>query len=192
MISEKAKRYCCEDISRVENYDVAVNDTTQTWHCHHRAEILPCGNFTPEMLIEFGLYFNRPASELIFLTEYDHLSIHTKARWTGRHHSEEAKRKVSEANSGRKHSLETKRLWSKQRMGSGNGFYGKHHTPETKEKLRDSKLGKHFYKLSEAKRGRKVPNLSKARLGLHWFNNGIEERQAFECPIGFTHGRLRM
>lgn len=191
MIGYRAKRYCCEDIRLIENYDKAVADKTQTWQCHHRAEILPCGNFTPEMLMEFGLYFNRPASELIFLTEYEHLSIHTKARWTGRHHSEEAKIKISEANTGRKHSLATRRLLSEHQTGSRNNFYGKHHTSEAKEKIRRSRLGKHFPKLSEAKRGKKVPNLSKAKLGLHWFNNGIEERYCFECPIGFTPGRLR-
>ena len=191
MIGYRAKRYCCEDISLIENYDKAVADKTQTWQCHHRAEILPCGNFTPEMMMEFGLYFNRPASELIFLTKYDHLSIHTKARWTGRHHSEEAKIKISEANTGRKRSLATRRLMSEQRIGSRNSFYGKHHTSEAKEKIRRSRIGKHFPKLSAAKRGKKVPNLSKAKLGLHWFNNGIEERYCFECPIGFTPGRLR-
>ena len=37
---EYAKNYCSEDISLIENYDKAVNDKEQTWHCHHRREII--------------------------------------------------------------------------------------------------------------------------------------------------------
>ena len=40
MINEnKAKRFCREDISLIENYDKAINDATGVWHCHHRREI---------------------------------------------------------------------------------------------------------------------------------------------------------
>ena len=31
MISKVVKRYCCEDISLIENYDKAVADNTQIW-----------------------------------------------------------------------------------------------------------------------------------------------------------------
>jgi len=33
------KKFCCEDLSLIENYDLAISDTNQTWHCHHRLEI---------------------------------------------------------------------------------------------------------------------------------------------------------
>ena len=37
MIDKKrAIKYCRDDISLIENYDKAVSDTTQSWHCHHR------------------------------------------------------------------------------------------------------------------------------------------------------------
>ena len=37
MINEYcAKKFCCEDPSLIENYALAVADTTQTWDCHHR------------------------------------------------------------------------------------------------------------------------------------------------------------
>ena len=37
MINEKrAKSYCKDDISLIENYDKAIADNTQVWHCHHR------------------------------------------------------------------------------------------------------------------------------------------------------------
>ena len=40
MINEhNAKKFCKEDISKIENYDKAIADTTQVWDCHHRTEI---------------------------------------------------------------------------------------------------------------------------------------------------------
>lgn len=36
---KRFKKYCCEDISLIENYEKAVNDKTQTWCCHHKLEI---------------------------------------------------------------------------------------------------------------------------------------------------------
>ena len=40
MINEyQAKRYCKEDLSKIENYDKAIADTSQIWDCHHRTEI---------------------------------------------------------------------------------------------------------------------------------------------------------
>ena len=79
MISEsKVKNYCCEDISLIENYDKAIADNTQIWDCHHRGEILPCGRFKAKDLMKFGLYYNRPANELIFLPHAEHNSLHFK------------------------------------------------------------------------------------------------------------------
>lgn len=75
MINEiKAKEYCCEDISLIENYDLAVNDITQTWICHHRLGIIE--NKSGEQLQSEGLYYNRPASELIFVTLAEHCRLH--------------------------------------------------------------------------------------------------------------------
>ena len=78
MISESYKKYCCEDPSLIENYNKAIADNTQIWHCHHRGEVLPCGRFSRDDLIKFGLYYNRPAAELIFLTRSEHQCLHTK------------------------------------------------------------------------------------------------------------------
>lgn len=77
MINERsAKEFCCEDISLIENYEQAVNDQTQTWCLHHRAEILPCGEFRRDVLKKFRLYYNRPAAELVFLTKAEHNRLH--------------------------------------------------------------------------------------------------------------------
>lgn len=53
----------------------------------------------------------------------------------GTHHSEEAKRRISEKATGRRHSKEAKEKMSKQRTGEKNVMYGKTHTEEAKEKI---------------------------------------------------------
>lgn len=74
MIPDNAYDYCCEDISLIENYEEALADKTQTWICHHRKGIEL--NKTPDELKEMGLYFNRPACELMFVTRSEHRKIH--------------------------------------------------------------------------------------------------------------------
>ena len=51
--------------------------------------------------------------------------------------SQETKKKISEKNKGRIISEEIKKEMSNQRKGEGNSFYGKHHTEQTKRKLRE-------------------------------------------------------
>ena len=88
MINEYfVKKYCNEDISLIENYDKAVVDKEQTWDCHHRRE----SETSKKELIKLGEYYNRPASELIFLTKSEHRALHLK----GKHHNEETKKKLS-------------------------------------------------------------------------------------------------
>ena len=79
MLNEKmAKRYCSEDISLIENYREAISDEKRTWDIHHRRESDSEGRtlFTRKQLKEIGLYFNRPASELIFVTRSMHWKLH--------------------------------------------------------------------------------------------------------------------
>lgn len=100
---KKVKQFCSEDISLIENYQEAIIDHTQTWHCHHRLEIEL--NKSGNELISMNLYYNRPASELIFLTKSDHMSLHQKIHnnfnfrkdngWTGKHRSENEKHRIS-------------------------------------------------------------------------------------------------
>ena len=92
---QNVKSYCCEDPSLIENYDKAIVDTTQTWDCHHRGAVLPCGRFSAEDLKKFGLYFNRPAAELIFLTPSAHRQLHFKSVPL----NEATKKAIGEANS---------------------------------------------------------------------------------------------
>lgn len=100
MINEKyAKSFCYEDISLIENYELAINDTAQTWECHHRGEILPCGRFSRADLKKFGLYFKRPVAELIFLTKAEHTRLHFKGVPSGPL-SEDHKKAISDSKKG--------------------------------------------------------------------------------------------
>ena len=79
MINEKyAKSYCSEDISLIENYHEAISDEERRWEIHHRIECDENGLtlFTKKQLIEMGLYFKRPASELMFVTRSMHSKLH--------------------------------------------------------------------------------------------------------------------
>ena len=79
MINEKkAKHYCSEDISLIENYQQAIADKEKMWEIHHRRECDSEGRtlFTKKQLIDLGLYFNRPASELVFVTRSMHWKLH--------------------------------------------------------------------------------------------------------------------
>ena len=78
----KAKRFCSEDISLIENYQEAIADEERTWDIHHRRECDENGRtlFTKKQLIEMNLYVKRPASELIFVTRSMHWKLHREQR----------------------------------------------------------------------------------------------------------------
>ena len=73
MIRPDVQIYCCENISKIENYEQALEAKT-TWDIHHKKEITE--NKTQQQLIDEDLYFNRPANELIFLSRKEHNKIH--------------------------------------------------------------------------------------------------------------------
>ena len=133
MICESTvKKYCCEDISLIENYQEAVNDT-EMWECHHRLEIQGELRFSVNKLKELGYYWNRPACELVFLTKIEHHYLHRKVfydKWRnnlskslkgdkhpmyGKHRSEETKKKISNSNKGKS-----------RNVGINNPNYGNH------------------------------------------------------------------
>lgn len=79
------ERYCCESLEEVENYELAKADNFEGWDLHHRLEINEQGKvrFTMKQLKKFGLYYNRPASELIWLTRKEHMRMHAISRRKG-------------------------------------------------------------------------------------------------------------
>lgn len=84
-------------------------------------------------------------------------------------HSEETKRKISEAQKGKHPSEEAKEKMSEAQKGEKNHNYGKHHTEETRKKISEAmkgennpNYGKHISeetkrKMSEALKGEKHP-----------------------------------
>lgn len=123
MIGNNIQKFCCEDISLIENYKQAISDTTQTWDCHHRLET-DLG-LTRDELIKQNKYFNVPASELIFLTRAEHVRLHS----IGRQQSEESNRKRSD-------------VMKIKYKGKCNPMYGKHQSEESNKKRSEKLKGK--------------------------------------------------
>ena len=116
------KRYC-SDIENIENFEKAKADNFKGWCCHHRKGV----DIPTEKLKALGMYYNRPADELIFLTRSEHKSLHNEGNkyFLGKHHSEESKNKNSEAHKGKKFSEETKKKIGE--ANKGNKYHlGKH------------------------------------------------------------------
>lgn len=70
------RHYCCEDLSNIENYAEAVLKDSGKWVCHHRNEIVDGVHHSVKELIDRDLYYNRPASELIFMKYDEHSALH--------------------------------------------------------------------------------------------------------------------
>lgn len=70
--------FCEGDFTKIENFREAMDDTSQIWEIHHRKEIDE--NLSRSKLIELGLYYKRPANELIFLTKAEHSRRHALAK----------------------------------------------------------------------------------------------------------------
>ena len=77
--------YCSEEISLIENYHQAIADKEKMWDIHHRRECDDEGRtlFTHKQLKKMDLYFNRPASELMFVTRSMHWKIHREIHEKG-------------------------------------------------------------------------------------------------------------
>lgn len=166
MIGKNCSYFCCDDLSLIENYDKAINDETQIWDCHHKLEIEL--NLSRDELKEKDLYYNRPASELIFLTHEEHQRIHKTYQnpMTGK-------------------------------TGEQNPFYGKSHTKETKRilsiKAKEQWSDPNFVKLiKEQRKTQHYEHTDKAKQLIsensknrQWMNNGIV--RVFVKPEDFEY-----
>ena len=200
------KRYC-KNYQDIENYEKALADDFKGWECHHRLEThTPDGerrlvDITADELKALDMYYNRPADELIFMTIYEHSRLHMK----GKHLSEETRKKIGAASKGNKNALgyrhtdEAKNKIAEAMKGENNPFYGKHHTEESKKKNAEAHKGKHlgkdnpFYgKHHSDELKKKLSEINKVRMkGMRFFNNGIINIRAKECPEGFVPGRIK-
>lgn len=186
----------CKSPENIENYEKAKADNFKGWDCHHRLETHNSDgkrrdvDISVEELISIGMYFDRPAYELVFLPSSEHISLHKKGKtyFKGKHHTEETKKKISEAQKGENNSMHGKSPWNKGKKmseeycrknseshkGKPSPNKGKYLSAEIKKKISDTLKGK--------------PNATKGR---HWYNNGIKNIMSKECPPGFIPGRLR-
>ena len=118
-------------------------------------------------------------------------------------HSEETKRKISEALKGKPRSEETKRKLSEAKKGihlalseerriklsealkgENNPNYGKHLSEETKRKISEAKKGR---RQTEEEKRKQI----EAQRGKHWYNNGEINKFCYTCPEGFVSGMLK-
>lgn len=155
---EQVKRYCSDDIANIENYDNAVADTENVWHCHHRKEtdeLIP-----RKELIRMDLYYNRPSDELIFLTQHQHLSLHIQVTPT----TEEAREKMRASLMGHAVTTET-------RTKISNSLKGHSVSEESRKKMSNSHKGKKLSdetkkKMSESRKGKKHTSESKSKMSM--------------------------
>ena len=183
MINEqKTLRYCCENINNIENASIAINDKFQIWEIHHRLETDK--NISRQQLINDGLYYKRPASELIFLTKADHTAIHNRNRKL----SEETKHKIAQShkgkpswNKGKPMPEETKLKLSKALKGHTSWNKGKPISEETKRKISEAHIGK--------KCGPHSSTTIEKMKEWRWYTDGKINVRAKECPEGFIRGR---
>ena len=168
--SYRASKYCCEDITLIENYDKAIADDTQTWQIHHRDEIrtLPSGKTvyrSQQELIESGRYYNCPANEFIFLTKAEHIKLHGKYRPSLPKECYERAVITRRNNGNNRHSEETKRKLSEVHKGKSSWNKGKHYKCEA---------------ISKALKGNKLSDktkekMSQSRVGRKWYNDGVKD-----------------
>ena len=200
MISERMlKNYCNEDFTLIENYDKAVADDSCTWEVHHRFETHDSLNNKlkkPVSISELkskGLYYKRPACELILLTPSDHIKIHHDFLI----HNEKRMMKmrehwVSEEYRQKQHNIQSKLIyWNNGEVNKrsetcpGEGWirgrlsYGEEYKKQRSIKQKEVGSRKEFKE-----------NHSRKMKGRHWFNNGEKELNTRTCPEGFVPGRL--
>lgn len=192
----------CKEPEKIENYERAKADNFVGWECHHRLETHNSDgerrlvNISTAELLALGMYYNRPAEELIFLTSSEHHSLHNKGETHplyGKHHSEQSRHKMSEAKKNM--SEETRKKMSEAHKGKSTWNKGKYLSEEHKKKLSETLKGKlagennpmYGKKHSEETKNK----IGEAHKGKHWYNNGKINIRAKECPPGFIPGRLR-
>ena len=175
---EYLKNYCSEPLELVENYQQAEADGFKGWCIHHRLEIQPDGTrVSAKELIDQNLYYGRPASELVFMRNGEHTTLHNKDRTL----SAETRKKMSEAHKGKQLSEET-------RLKMSESLKGRTFSEETHLKMSEAHKGKNH---SDEARQKISMSLKGFHKGTRWWNNGISCKHAKECPgPEWTRGRI--
>lgn len=136
---DKLVKKCCQDISLIENYEEAIS-SPKRWCCHHRLETHDSDGrlrevfLTKDELEALDMYWNRPASELIFMSWTDHQKLH--------HNDVKVKS-------------------NHRKFGEANGMYGRHRTLEETAKRRkqviNTETNKVYNSLTEAAKMNNIP-----------------------------------
>ena len=164
----------CKEPEKIENYYKAKKDNFKGWECHHRLETHTSDgerlsvDISHEELKALGMYYNRPPEELIFLTTSEH---HVFRK--GKHHTEEAKNKMSEAHKDKQFTESHKKKIGAANKGNKNRL-GKKHSEESKKRMAEAAKGKNIW-----------------TKGTRWYNNGRINKRAKKCPPGFVPGRIK-
>jgi len=99
---------------------------------------------------------------------------------SGWKHTEETKGKIAKSNTGKKRSVEQRKLLSEAHKGQIPWISGKKHTPETREKMKQSHLGNSISNHNTHKNSK-------------WWNNGQINKRSLECPGDeWKLGRLKL
>lgn len=165
-----AMSYCIDDITKIENYDKAIADKEHTWVCHHKLETQDKWGKVREheiprdALIVAGVYYYRPAKELVFLTTAEHNRVHTSLRNFDTDNVRNKGTSISKSKMGHTVSEETRRKLSNAFKGIPN--------PKNGKKVRNMETGEIFISVAEARRHYnctiKVLGLSHMSAGYHW------------------------
>ena len=131
-------KLCSEPLDKIEHYEEALAEGFAGWCIHHRREIQPDGTIVSmQELKDHKLYYGRPANELIFMRNGEHMTLHHK----GRTFSEEHRQKISSSQKGRS-------PW----------ITGKHHSADTRQKIAEARKGKQLWNNGiEMKMSRECP-----------------------------------
>jgi hypothetical protein len=121
-IKKRLMKYC-RNYTEIENYEEALKDDFHGWICHHRLELTLYGEFahTPQELERLGMYYNRPAFELIFLRRKEHQAIHNKGNKG--HFSQSRRKNMSTSIKRVMNNPETKKVYDKNRYRFPKGNY---------------------------------------------------------------------
>ena len=131
-------------------------------------------NFKTHRLVAHMFVDNPKPKEFIIVnhkSEVKNDNVWTNLEWCDFKYNSNygtCRQKKSESMKGFRHTEETKRKMSEARRGEKNYFYGKHHTEESKNKLSKANKGRKTSeetkkKLSEVNKGSKNPRAKKVR-----------------------------
>ena len=136
--------YCTESIENIEGY-IPESLRKEKMVIHHRLESHDENNqlrtrfLSVQQLKDAGLYYNRPASELIWMTDTEHKKLHQQDL-----SYKENLEKMSAKNIGRKLTDNQKQIMREKALG-------RKHSSASKQKLREANLGKKMKKSVKVK-----------------------------------------